>query len=135
VVDTRLTLATGTAERKAALQMVTNRPGNHRITLGADKAHDLAEFVADLRKHNVTPRLAQNTTIDDRPSTVGQPAVPAMRSVGGCASALRKCWLDQDCRRLRKTHHRGLARVGSIFRLTATAYNLVPLPKLVGVAA
>jgi hypothetical protein len=38
VVDTRLTLATGTAEREAGLEMVVARPGNHRITLGADKA-------------------------------------------------------------------------------------------------
>ena len=50
VVDTRLTLATGTAEREAALEMVAERPGNHRITLGADKAYDVAEFVADLRE-------------------------------------------------------------------------------------
>lgn len=34
----------------------------------------------------------------------------------------------------RKTHHRGLARVGW-FALTATAYNLVRLPKLVGMVA
>jgi IS5 family transposase len=35
----------------------------------------------------------------------------------------------------RKTRHRGLARVGWIFTLTATAYNLVRLRKLVGAAA
>src|SRR5205807_6968720 len=62
VVDTRLTLATGAAEREAALEMVAARPGNHRITLGADKAYDVAEFVADLRAYNVTPHVAQNTT-------------------------------------------------------------------------
>ena len=45
VVDTELTLATGTAERAAALEMVAARPGNHRITLGADKAYDVAGFV------------------------------------------------------------------------------------------
>ena len=38
VVDTRLSLATGTAEREAALEMVADRPDNHRITLGADKS-------------------------------------------------------------------------------------------------
>jgi hypothetical protein len=32
--------------------------------------------------------------------------------------------------RLRKTRHRGLARVGWMFTLTATTYNLVRLPKL-----
>ena len=62
VVDTRLTLAKGTAEREAALEMVADRPGRHRITLGADKAYDVAEFVADLRELNVTPHVAQNTT-------------------------------------------------------------------------
>jgi len=62
VVGTRLTLATGTAEREAALAMVADRPGNHRITLAADKAYDVGEFVADLREYNVTPQVAQNTT-------------------------------------------------------------------------
>jgi transposase len=36
VVDTRLSLATGTAEREAALDMVAARRGNHRITLAAE---------------------------------------------------------------------------------------------------
>ena len=87
VVDTRLTLTTGTAEREAALEMVADRPGNHRITLGADKAYDVAKFAADRRDYNVTPHVAQNTT--NRRSAID--ATPAMRSVGGCASALRRC--------------------------------------------
>jgi hypothetical protein len=33
-----------------------------------------------------------------------------------------------------KTRHRGLARVGWMFTLAATASNLVRLPKLVGAA-
>ena len=37
VVDAVLTQATGTAERDAALSMLANVPGQHRITLGADK--------------------------------------------------------------------------------------------------
>jgi hypothetical protein len=50
-------------EALAAAEMVADRPGNHRITLGAaDKAYDAAEFVADLREYNVTPHVAQNTT-------------------------------------------------------------------------
>ena len=35
----------------------------------------------------------------------------------------------------RKTRHRGLARVDWMFTLTATANNLVRLPKLVGAVA
>ena len=43
--------------------------------------------------------------------------------------------MDQGDGRIRKTRHRGVARVGWIFTLTATAYNLVRLPKLLGAAA
>ncbi len=90
VVDTRLTRATGTAERGRA-RYGGARPGNHRITLGADKAYDVAGFVADLRQYNVTPHVAQNT-INRRSAVDGRrPATPAMRSVGGSASALRRC--------------------------------------------
>ncbi len=35
IVDTRLTLAAGTAERSAALEMVANKEAGKRITLGA----------------------------------------------------------------------------------------------------
>ena len=136
VVDTRLTLATGTAERQAALEMVADRPGNHRITLGADKAYDVAEFVADLREHNVTPHVAQNTTnrrsaIDGRTTrhpgyAVSERVRKRIEEVFGWTKAAAG---------FRKTRHRGLARVGWMFTLTATAYNLVRLPKLVGVAA
>ena len=136
VVDTRLTLATGTAERQAALEMVADRPGHHRITLGADKAYDIAEFVADLREHNVTPHVAQNTTnrrsaIDGRTTrhpgyAVSERVRKRIEEVFGWTKAAAG---------FRKTRHRGLARVGWMFTLTATAYNLVRLPKLVGVAA
>ncbi len=70
-VDGRLTLATGTAEREAALDMIEGICGSRRITLGADKGYDTADFVAELRARGVTPHVAQNTTnrrsaIDDR---------------------------------------------------------------------
>jgi transposase len=136
VVDTRLTLATGTAEREAALEMVADRPGNHRITLGADKAYDVAGFVTDLREYNITPHVAQNTTnrrsaIDGRTTRHSGYAVSGrvrkrIEEVFGWTKAAAG---------FRKTHHRGLARVGWMFTLTATAYNLVRLPKLVGAVA
>ena len=37
--------------------------------------------------------------------------------------------------RMRKTRHRGTARVGFQFTLTAAAYNLIRLPKLLGAVA
>jgi transposase len=46
-----VTQATGTAEREAALTLIDNhRPAGQRITLGADKAYDVVEFVEALRK-------------------------------------------------------------------------------------
>jgi IS5 family transposase len=132
LVDPRLSLATGTAEREAALEMVADCPGTHRITLGADKAYDVAAFVAALRELNVTPHVAQNTTnrrsaIDGRTTrhhgyaVSGQPR-KRLEEVFGWTKAAAG---------FRKTRHRGLARVGWMFTLTATAYNLVRLPKLV----
>ena len=116
--------------------MVANCPGHHRITLGADKAYDVAEFVADLRVLNVTPHVAQNTTnrrsaIDRRTThhsgyTVSGQVRKRIEEVFG--------W-TKSAAGFRKTRHRGLARVGWMFALTATAYNLVRLGKLVGVVA
>jgi transposase len=132
VVDTRLTLATGTAEREAALEMAADRPGRHRITLGADKAYDVAEFVADLREHNVTPHVAQNTT--NRRSAIDRRTTrhPGYAVSGRLRKRVEEVFgWTKAAAGFRKTHHRGLARVGWIFTLTATAYNLVRLTKLV----
>lgn len=46
-MDTRLTRASGTAERKAAVAMLAQLPGTQRKTVGADKGYDSADFVAD----------------------------------------------------------------------------------------
>jgi hypothetical protein len=63
VVEAELGTATGTIEREAAMTMVVRHsPGSRRLTLGADKAYDVHEFVDDLRDLNVTPHIAQNTT-------------------------------------------------------------------------
>ncbi len=62
-VDVRLTQATGTAEREAALAMLEQRcGGGRRITLGADRGYDTQGFVAQLRTLDITPHVAQNST-------------------------------------------------------------------------
>jgi hypothetical protein len=135
-VDTRLTLATGTAEREAALAMAEARPGSHRITVGADKAYDAAGFVAALRERNATPHVAQNTS-NRRSAIDGRTA----RHPGYAISGRRRKrieeifgWTKGDGRVAQDPSSR-VARVGWIFTLTATAYNLVRLPKLLGAAA
>ena len=39
--------ANGTAERDAALVMLEQIPGGHRVTVGVDKAYDAADFVVE----------------------------------------------------------------------------------------
>jgi transposase len=135
VVDAILTHATGTAEREAALTMLGRMEGHHRITLGADKNYDTAAFVAALREMDVTPHVAQNKTnrrsaIDGR--TTRHPGY-------GLSQKIRKRieevfgWA-KTCGNMRKTRHRGQDRVGWTFTLTAAAYNLIRLPKLLACA-
>jgi len=131
IVDVRTTHATGRAEREAAEVMIQAAARGRRVTLGADKAYDAAEHIARLRAIGVTPHVAQNTSgrrsaIDGRTT----------RHVGyGISQRLRKRieepfgWIKAAAG-LRKTRHRGLARVGWIVTLTAAACNLVRLPKL-----
>src|SRR5215469_8292153 len=57
-VQTMLNHATGTAEREAALAMIERHQPGHRITLGADKAYDVTDFVGALRSRKVTPHVA-----------------------------------------------------------------------------
>src|ERR1700737_241801 len=125
VVDTRLTLATGTAEREAGLEMVAARPGNHRITLGADKAYDVAGFVADLRAYKVTPHVAQNTT--NRRSAIDRRTTrhPGYAVSGRVRKRIEEVFGWSKAAGFGKTHYRGLPRVGWMFTLTATAYNLI----------
>lgn len=131
VVGARLTLATGTAEREAAADMVGALTGWHRITVGADKAYDTKDFVAGLRALGATPHVAQNTAnrrsaIDGR--TTRHPGY-------GVSLRVRKRieevfgWI-KSAAGLRKTRYRGRERVDWMFTLTAAAYNLIRLPKL-----
>jgi len=131
IVDALVTEACGTAERAAALAMLGRQTGRHRATLGADKAYDVAGFVADLRALNVTPHVAQNTA--HRRSAID---ARTTRHPGYATSQrLRKRieegfgWI-KTVGGLRQTRHRGSARVGWLFTLTAAACNLVRLPKL-----
>ena len=56
------------AEREAALAMLGRRGKRRRITLGADKAYDVADFVDRMRERAVTPHIA----VDGRLSRFGK---------------------------------------------------------------
>ena len=135
VVNTRLTQATGTAEREAALALVRERPGRQRVTLGGDKNYDTHAFVQDLRAVQVTPHVAQHTTnrasaIDGRTTrhpgyAVSQQKRKRVEEIFG--------WL-KTVGLLRKVKLRGLQRVGWLLTFAAAVYNLVRMRNLVEVA-
>jgi hypothetical protein len=79
IVQAELTHADGHGERKAALEMINRHsPGStRRLTLGADKGYDSADFNAALRRMVVTPHVAQKarySAIDAGPHAI--PATP-----------------------------------------------------------
>ena len=134
VVQGDLTQADGHAERRAALDMVhRHSPGStRRLTLGADKGYDSADFVRDLRHACVTPHVAQKSrysAIDGRTTRHEgyalslrhrkriEEAFGWAKTVGGMA----------------QTVYRGVERVRSRFILTMAANNLARLPRLLGV--
>jgi hypothetical protein len=115
--------------------MVADRAGNHRTTLGADKAYDVAEFVADLRELNVTPHVPQNTT-NRRSAIDGRTTRHSGYAVSGRVRKHIEEAFGGPRRRAASARHVTVVwPVGSTFTLTTTAYNLVRLAKLVGAVA
>jgi transposase len=138
LVAARLDQATGTAEREEALKLIDgHRPGRRRITLGADKAYDVAGFIQALRARKVTAHIA----IDGHLTKTGKRRKTAIdtrttRHPGYAVSQVIRKRIEEafgwikTVAVLRKTRHRGTARVGWMFTLAAAAYNLVRIPKL-----
>ena len=136
VVQADASQANGRAEREAALEMIDRQaPGTaNQLTLGADKAYDAREFVADLREKCVTPHVAQrakSSAIDGRTTRhagygvsqrkrkLVEEAFAWAKTIAGCA----------------KVKLRGLARVRHHFTLAMAAYNLIRMPRLLAEAA
>src|SRR6266542_5893130 len=59
-VDVETLPATGKAEPAAAMKMIEAIPGDHRVTVGADKAYDTQEFVEEAGNLTGTAQVAQN---------------------------------------------------------------------------
>ncbi len=128
-----VTIASGTAEREAAVQMAGEIPGRGRVTLAADKGYDTRDCIRKLRDRNITPHVAQNDTnrrsaIDRRTTrhpgyTVSQKKRKLVEQMFGWAKTVGL---------MRKTRHRGTQRVDWMFIFTAAAFNLVRMRNLQG---
>ena len=132
VVAAEVTQATGKAEREAALRMVKKAGLKPASTVGADKGYDQSDFVEGLRRRGVTPHVAQHDThrrskIDERTT----------RHEGYWLSQVRRKVVEQifgwgkTVGGMRKTRHRGRARVGWAFLFTNAVYNLVRMRRLI----
>lgn len=137
LVDTLVTPATGTAERDAAIVMISRRPGNHPITVGADKAYDTRDHIAALRGLGATPHVAQYTPGPRRGSAIDRRTT---RHPGYTVSQRKRKAVEQafgwlkTIALLRKVRHRGGARVEWIFTFAAAAYNLIRMQRLIAAA-
>jgi transposase len=136
IIGGTITHATGTAERDAAVEMVAEVAGTKRVTLGGDKGYDTKNFVKELRELEVTPHVAQNvkkkggSAIDGRTTRHAGYAV-SLRIRKRIEEAFG--WI-KTIGNLRKTRHRGIAKVDWYFTLAVSAYNLIRMRNL-GVAA
>ena len=133
IVKTLVTPATGRAEREAAIAMVADLRGRHRLTVAGDKGYDTRDFVATLRSMRVTPHLAQYTATAHRGSAVD---ARTTRHPGYAVSQRKRKLVEQGfgwmktVGGLRKLRHRGGPLVEWVFTFTAAAYNIVRLRRL-----
>lgn len=135
-----VTPANGTAERRASEAMLAAKAkaSGGRITAGEDKAYDTADHVANLRAANVTPHVTQNTGVTktgkQRRSAIDRRTI---RHDGYGMSQTRRAMIEcifgwgKQHGTMRKTKHRGIARVAADFLLNLIAYNLIRIPKIV----
>ena len=132
IVDAELTLATGFAEREAAIEMLGRLPKMaRRRTVAGDKGYDTAGFVAQARDLGFTPHVAPHTNgrrsaIDARTTRhpghrVSQRTRPRieepfgwMKTIGGG----------------RKLRYKGRDRNSAWFKITAAVYNVIRITAL-----
>jgi len=128
IAEVEVLQATGTAERDAALLMMEAIPGDHPVTVGADKGYDTKDFVEEARNLKATPHVAQkrHSAIDGRTTRhagygISQQKRKRVEEIFG--------WM-KTVGGMRKLRHRGLQLVGWMFTFTAAAYNLVRIHHL-----
>ena len=128
VVDVKITEATGTSERDAALDMLQMVPSSGRITVGADRGYDTRDFVWDCRDMHITPHVAQrrHLAIDGRTTRhngyrLSQRVRKRVEEVFGWVKTVGGG---------RKLRYRGVDRNQMWAELTVAGYNLVRLARL-----
>lgn len=125
VAQATLAIASGRAEREAALALVDRLRNRDRITLGADKGYDVFDFIAQCRDREVTPHIASTSDPCRRSAIDGR----ATRHLGYLVSQRKRKRVEEifgglkTVGALRKTRHGGRDRVDRIFTFVVAAFN------------
>jgi transposase len=131
IVNATVTPADGHGERDAALEMIEDIPGTHRITVAADKGYDTRDVIAELRTMQATPHVAQHAV--GRRSAID---ARTTRHPGYSLSQQKRKLVEQGfgwmktIGNLRQLRHRGGPLVTWVFTFTAAAYNIVRMRRL-----
>ena len=132
VVGAVVSHADGMGERVSALRLLDATPGKHAKTVGADKAYDTRDFVADCRTSEITPHVARNEARQGGGAIDGRTA----RHRGYAISQTIRARVEEHfgwgktVGRIRQTVYRGIQRVDQQFKLTMTASNLCRMARI-----
>jgi len=138
VVEACVTQSAQSAEREAALTMLRKLRRHGPATLGADKAYQEERFIAALREQKITPHVAEYAPSKNWPNWLRHEE----REHAGFARSQQKRklveqvfgWIKASAG-MRRTKLRGKRRVDWMFRLAASAYNLVRMRTLLATPA
>jgi len=140
VVAASVTQSSTKAEREAALAMLPQiSDGRRRVTLGADKGYQEREFLEALRGQRVVPHVAEYAVVSKHwPNTLRAEE----REDPGYEQSQKKrkrveqvfSWIKHVAG-LRQTKLRGRRRVDWMFRLAASALNLLRMARLLPATA
>jgi transposase len=134
IVKAAASLATGTAERDVAAELLAQLPGQHRKTVGADKNYDTRGFVKACRAIKVTPHVSRNAKRTGGSAIDGRTSRHAGYQV---SMRLRKRveepfgW-GKKIGPIRQVMLRGRDKVHSLFQLTMMGWNLIRMRNLQG---
>ena len=126
-----MTIEEGAAETEGALRLLESLPGNHRVTVGADKLYDNRSFVEGARALRATPHVIRSqkgrrSRIDGR----------TVRHSGYTASVRRRPavegpigWMKQYCL-LRRPMFRGCRKMNWVVLRNAVSFNILRIAHL-----
>jgi len=133
IVDIAVRPAVGVTESEAALDLVMRSvPLDHPITIGGDKGFDNQGFIEGARQLGATPHVAQNSGPRRRSGIDGR----TTRHVGYRLSQVIRRRIEsifgwkKTVGGSRRTRYHGVARTDLFSTMTAVAYNLLRISRL-----